>query len=200
MPSWRVPRSRLPPCPSRRQRRRAEAISHLVPDPASLARREARVASSLAIAKGSWAGAYQLNTKEYWNLLRGDLWLIPQTLALMMIGLSLFKSGFLAGRSSSRRYGAGDRRRCVRACVDRLALLANDDPGGAGAGGERLHAPAVAAGRARLYRRSHPVASFACEQSPAASRRGRTHGLHQLSDPVSHHDLDLLRRQGRIDG
>lgn len=97
---------------------KAEAISHLVPDPASLARREARVASSLAIAKGSWAGAYQLNTKEYWNLLRGDLWLIPQTLALMMIGLSLFKSGFLAGRSSSRRYGLA-----IAAGASALALI-----------------------------------------------------------------------------
>jgi hypothetical protein len=29
---------------------------------------------------------------------------IPSTLGMVMIGLSLFKSGFLAGRSSTRRY------------------------------------------------------------------------------------------------
>lgn len=74
------------------------------PDPAAISKRKARIAQTLAEAKGSWAGAYRVNAREYRNLLSGDLWLIPQTLGLMMIGLALFKFGFLAGLSSDRRY------------------------------------------------------------------------------------------------
>ena len=83
---------------------RAEATAALIPDPRTLADRKAKTLERMAEAKASWAGAYRLNTKEYLNLLSGNPWLVPQTLALMMIGLSLFKSGFLAGRSSDRRY------------------------------------------------------------------------------------------------
>jgi len=83
---------------------RAEAGAALIPDPKALADRKAKTLERMAEAKASWAGAYRLNMKEYLNLLSGNPWLIPQTLALMMIGLSLFKSGFLAGKSSNRRY------------------------------------------------------------------------------------------------
>jgi len=83
---------------------RAEATAALIPDPKVLAERKAKTLKEVAEARASWAGAYRLNTKEYVNLLSGDPWLVPQTLALMMIGLSLFKSGFLAGKSSDRRY------------------------------------------------------------------------------------------------
>ena len=74
------------------------------PDPAMTANHKVRIEQTLTEAKSSWAGAYRVNAREYRNLLSGDPWLIPQTLALMMIGLSLFKSGFLAARSSHRRY------------------------------------------------------------------------------------------------
>ncbi|HUD95396.1 DUF418 domain-containing protein [Sphingobium sp.] len=70
----------------------------------SLAKRKAAIAATMAEAKGSWSGAYRVNARSYLNLLRGDFWLIPQTLGLMMIGLGLFKQGYLAGRSSTRRY------------------------------------------------------------------------------------------------
>jgi uncharacterized protein len=39
-------------------------------------------------------------------MLEGYPWAVPPTLGLMMIGLALFKSGFLAGRSAPRRYQA----------------------------------------------------------------------------------------------
>lgn len=83
---------------------KAAAISESVQDPAVLKMGQSMVAEATVEAKSSWAGAYRWNTQEYLNLLYGNPWLVPQTLALMMIGLSLFKSGFLAGRSSSQRY------------------------------------------------------------------------------------------------
>ena len=52
----------------------------------------------------SWHGAYRENTHSYLRVLSGDPWLVPSTLGLMMIGLSLFKSGFLAAKSTVRRY------------------------------------------------------------------------------------------------
>ena len=83
---------------------RAEAKAALTPDAEAITSRKAKTLERMTEAKASWAGAYRLNTKEYLNLLSGNPWLVPQTLALMMIGLSLFKSGFLAGKSSDRRY------------------------------------------------------------------------------------------------
>lgn len=85
---------------------RARAEAQLTPPPAAIAKRKAGAEADLAEAKSSWAGAYRVNTKEYQRLLSGYPRLLPATLGLMMIGLSLFKSGFLAGRSSTRRYAA----------------------------------------------------------------------------------------------
>lgn len=82
----------------------ARAEAHTTPPPAAIAKRKARAEADLAEAKGSWAGAYRVNTKSYQRLISGYPSLLPSTLGLMMIGLSLFKSGFLAGRSSARRY------------------------------------------------------------------------------------------------
>jgi uncharacterized protein len=83
---------------------KAGAISERVQDPAALKIQQSMVTQATVEAKSSWGGAYRWNTQEYLNLLYGNPWLVPQTLALMMIGLSLFKSGFLAGRSSFQRY------------------------------------------------------------------------------------------------
>ncbi len=83
---------------------RQDAIVAMTPKPEAIAERKAVVATRIEQAKASWAGAYSLNAQEYRNLLSGDPWLIPSTLGLMMIGLGLFKTGFLAGRSSRRRY------------------------------------------------------------------------------------------------
>ncbi len=74
------------------------------PDPSALRKHKVAVADTMAEAKGSWSGAYRVNAQAYRSLLQGDPWLIPQTLGLMMIGLALFKQGYLAGRSSNRRY------------------------------------------------------------------------------------------------
>lgn len=71
---------------------------------AALARRRADVLATIQQARSSWSGAYRANTHGYLRVLSGDPWLIPSTLGLMMVGLSLFRSGFLAGRSSTRRY------------------------------------------------------------------------------------------------
>jgi uncharacterized protein len=83
---------------------RAEATAKLTPPTDVIARRKARAAADTAEAKGSWAGAYRVNTREYQRITSSYPFQIPSTLGLMMIGLSLFKSGFLAGRSSVRRY------------------------------------------------------------------------------------------------
>lgn len=62
------------------------------------------VASTIAQATASWAGAYQVNTASYAAMLDYYPWALPSTLGLMMIGLALFKSGLLAGRADARRY------------------------------------------------------------------------------------------------
>ncbi|WP_162252102.1 DUF418 domain-containing protein [Brevundimonas sp. Root1423] len=85
---------------------RAAATASLVPPEGQIKALRAMAETETAEAKASWAGAYRVNTGEYLRLLSGNPFLIAPTLALMMIGLSLFKSGFLAGRSSTWRYGA----------------------------------------------------------------------------------------------
>ena len=73
-------------------------------DPSAITAQKAKIAATPAEAKSSWAGAYSVNTQSYRRVLSGYPWLIPSTLGLMMIGLSLFKSGFLAAKSHTRRY------------------------------------------------------------------------------------------------
>ena len=94
----------------------AVATTSHVPDEVAVERRKAKAAADIAEAKGSWAGAYRMNTQEYLRILSGYPHVLPSTLGLMMIGLSLFKSGFLAGRSSDRHYG-------VAMVVGALALV-----------------------------------------------------------------------------
>lgn len=79
---------------------------NFVPKTTMQIKRKIEIVEAMELAKKSWTAAYQLNAQEYMKLLVGDLRLVPQTLALMMIGLSLYKSGFLAGRSSTRCYVA----------------------------------------------------------------------------------------------
>jgi uncharacterized protein len=74
------------------------------PDEAALAKRKAKIVADLAEAKSSWSGARSVNSREYLGVLSGDRYGLPSTLGLMMIGLSLFKSGFLVGKSSTQRY------------------------------------------------------------------------------------------------
>lgn len=86
--------------------RQVASASHLSP----AARRalvvglRAQASADQREATSSWAGAYRVNTREYGNVLRGYQWQLPATLGLMLVGLSLFKVGFLAGRSSPRVY------------------------------------------------------------------------------------------------
>lgn len=75
-------------------------------DAANDADKAADVAAAIATATASWAGAYEVNVRSYLQMLDGYPWAVLPTLALMMLGLALFKSGFLAGRASTRRYGA----------------------------------------------------------------------------------------------
>lgn len=65
---------------------------------------KAHIASQIESARSSWAGAYRSNAQSYLKVLHGDIDLIPSTLALMMIGLALFKYGFFAGTIDNRRY------------------------------------------------------------------------------------------------
>ena len=83
---------------------RAEAAAHHVQSPEVLAKRKARAAADIVEGRSSWASAARLNVLEYKRLTSGWPYQIPATLGLMMIGLSLFKSGYLAGRSTTRRY------------------------------------------------------------------------------------------------
>ncbi|MDN4055315.1 DUF418 domain-containing protein [Massilia sp. YIM B02763] len=103
-----LPLARLPvgALPGASPQARAEASAHLVPSPRAIERRKAAAAATLEEARGSWTGAWRVNTRQYLRLLSGYPSIIPSTLGLMMIGLSLFKSGFFTGRSSTRRYAA----------------------------------------------------------------------------------------------
>ncbi|MCD2518620.1 DUF418 domain-containing protein [Massilia sp. G4R7] len=74
------------------------------PDPAAVAKRQAAIAATIAEATSSWQGAAAVNARQYTRLLTNYPMAIPSTLGLMMIGLSLFKSGFLQGRSERGRY------------------------------------------------------------------------------------------------
>jgi uncharacterized protein len=84
---------------------RAEVLAQMIPGPEKIAEQKATVARQIAEAGSSAAAAAALNVRSYLRLMTFELFYIPQTLGLMMIGLSLFKTGFLAGRSSSLRYG-----------------------------------------------------------------------------------------------
>ncbi|CAN5371247.1 DUF418 domain-containing protein [soil metagenome] len=84
---------------------RAEVLAKMVPGPEKIAERKKVVAAEIVEAKSSFAGAAAVNARSYVRLMTFETFYIPQTLSLMMIGLSLFKTGFLAGRSSGRRYG-----------------------------------------------------------------------------------------------
>ncbi len=72
----------------------------------TLLMRKARIAATIQQARGSWAGAYRVNAQAYLHQLQGLPLQIPANLGLMMIGLALFKVGFLSARSSERRYRA----------------------------------------------------------------------------------------------
>jgi uncharacterized protein len=71
-----------------------------------LARRHAGLLTTVDQVRSGWSGAMSENLRM-WVLLQGSSltrFVFP-TLGLMMIGLSLFRSGYLAGRSSGRTYG-----------------------------------------------------------------------------------------------
>jgi uncharacterized protein len=63
-----------------------------------------KIQAELAQATGSARGALQLNAQTYVHQLHGVAGLLPHTLALMMIGLGLFKTGFFAGASPGITY------------------------------------------------------------------------------------------------
>lgn len=60
------------------------------------------IAAQMDVARSSAQGAYRVNTETYLHQI-ANLWrLLPNTLALMMIGLALFKSGFFANKASNK--------------------------------------------------------------------------------------------------
>ncbi len=81
-----------------------EYFAKIAPDATSIAQRRQKTELDLDEAKSSWSGAYRLNTREYLEVPACDGFVLPLTVGLMMIGLYLFKTGFFAGRSTSRRY------------------------------------------------------------------------------------------------
>lgn len=63
-----------------------------------------QIKAELAEATASAKGAYALNARTYVHQLE-NLWqLLPRTIALMMVGLGLFKTGFFTGASPRRIY------------------------------------------------------------------------------------------------
>lgn len=84
----------------------SQVVAPSTPDFAAVAQKKVAIAANFAEAKSSWSGAYRENAREYVHQLTQGWTGIPDTLGLMMIGLSLFKSGFFAARSSRRKYQA----------------------------------------------------------------------------------------------
>lgn len=72
-----------------------------------LAMAKAETLDTIAAVRSGWRGAMVENLKM-WALVQGGSLLVYvfATVGLMMVGLSLFKTGFLAGRASSRVYAA----------------------------------------------------------------------------------------------
>lgn len=67
---------------------------------------QAKILQSVAMVRSGWGGAMFANLKD-WAILQGlsvAVFVFP-TVGLMMLGLGLFKTGYLVGRSSSRIYG-----------------------------------------------------------------------------------------------
>jgi uncharacterized protein len=119
-------------------------------DAASEPDKSADVAAAIATATASWAGAYDVNVRSYVQMLGGYPWALLPTLSLMMIGLALFKSGFFAGRSTTRRcqavLGAGATALVVQAVLSwREVILLQPISGSDVASG--VLAPVAAAGR-----------------------------------------------------
>jgi uncharacterized protein len=120
-------------------------------DAASEPDKSADVAAAIAMATASWAGAYEVNVRSYVQMLGGYPWALLPTLSLMMIGLALFKSGFFAGRSTTRRcqavLGAGATALVVQAVLSwREVILLQPIAGSDVASG--VLAPVIALGYA----------------------------------------------------
>jgi uncharacterized protein len=120
-------------------------------DAASEPDKSADVARAIASATASWAGAYEVNVRSYVQMLGGYPWALLPTLSLMMIGLALFKSGFFAGRSTTRRcqavLGAGATALVVQAVLSwREVILLQPIAGSDVASG--VLAPVIALGYA----------------------------------------------------
>jgi uncharacterized protein len=65
---------------------------------------QAEVDALIAAFQSGWPGAQIANLKQWLFLQGGSLFLIPVTGGLMMLGLGLFKSGFLIGKSPTWLY------------------------------------------------------------------------------------------------
>jgi uncharacterized protein len=122
-------------------------------DAASEPDKSADVAAAIATATASWAGAYEVNVRSYVQMLEGYPYALLPTLCLMMIGLSLFKSGFLEGRSTTRRcqavLGAGAMALVVQALLSwREVILLQPIAGSDVASG--VLAPVIAVGYAAV--------------------------------------------------
>jgi uncharacterized protein len=122
-------------------------------DAASEPDKSADVAAAIATATASWAGAYEVNVRSYVQMLDSYPWALLPTLSLMMIGLALFKSGFFAGRSTTRRcqavLGAGAMALVVQALLSwREVILLQPIAGSDVASG--VLAPVIAVGYAAV--------------------------------------------------
>jgi uncharacterized protein len=79
----------------------AQVMANMHPTPDKVA----AVRADIAEAAGSWAGAYAQNFRGWTALqLSSVTFYLPITLGLMMIGLGLFKTGFLSGRLAAWVY------------------------------------------------------------------------------------------------
>lgn len=62
------------------------------------------IAASIANYRSGWSGMLQENFAAWTQLQLASLFFIPSTLALMLLGMGLFKTGFMAGRAPTGLY------------------------------------------------------------------------------------------------
>ncbi len=62
------------------------------------------IAASITTYRSGWTGMLQENFAAWTQLQVASLFFIPSTLALMLLGMGLFKTGFMAGRAPTWAY------------------------------------------------------------------------------------------------
>jgi uncharacterized protein len=160
----------------------------------------AMVTPSIAAYRSGWAGAMGQNLQN-WLLLQGAslTMFVFSTVALMMLGLGLFKAGVFSGRAPNGVYVAliavGGALLALLGVLEwREAMAPGRNPPDARPGGGRRLLPVFVT---LAYVSLIVLATRrrgGLDHGGAAA--GGPDGLHQLSDPDPDHDVDLLHAVG----